>query len=131
MKRRDFLVAGALGALSTVAGSVASAVTKKPANAFIKTTGVKVGSSTLVKTIFKGKPRNVWVTRTATSKYVVLDATCTHQGCLVQSREDAGVRCPCHSALFDPINGAVLEGPAMSPLAPVAFTIKTGWLCFR
>src|SRR5205085_5271433 len=42
---------------------------------------------------------------------------CTHLGCLV--RFDAAERswiCPCHGSRFD-VDGAVLEGPAVQPLA--------------
>lgn len=131
MKRRDFLAAGIVGAVSTLGGSIASAVVKKPANAFVKTSALKVGKPTLIRGTYKGLPRNVWVTRTASTKYVVLDATCTHEGCLVRTAEATGLRCPCHSALFDSKNGAVLEGPGRGPLAPIAFTVKSGWLCYR
>lgn len=130
MKRREFLVASAIGAVSTFAGSVASAVVKKPANAFIKTSALKNSKTVLVKSMFKGAPRNVLVTKTAANKYIVLDATCTHEGCLVRT-EPTGLRCPCHGAEFDALNGAVLGGPAMRPLPPVAYSVKSGWLCFK
>ena len=46
---------------------------------------------------------------------IAMDATCPHQGCTVAIAA-SGVLCPCHSALFDPKNGAVLRGPASYPL---------------
>ena len=40
---------------------------------------------------------------------------CTHQGCIVA--EDANtLACPCHGSVFDGRTGAVLNGPARSPL---------------
>lgn len=130
MKRRQFLVASAIGAVSAFGGSIASAVVKKPANAFVKASTLKTGTPVLVKAKFKGVPKNVFVTRTAANKYIVLDATCTHEGCLVRT-EAKELRCPCHGAQFDPKNGAVLGGPAQGPLAPVSFAVKSGYLCFK
>ena len=42
---------------------------------------------------------------------IAMDATCPHKGCIVGIAPE-GLLCPCHSALFDPKNGAVLRGPA-------------------
>jgi cytochrome b6-f complex iron-sulfur subunit len=45
-------------------------------------------------------------------------AICTHLGCVVRW-EDAGyIQCPCHDARFNPQTGAVISGPAPSPLPP-------------
>ena len=44
-----------------------------------------------------------------------MNATCTHNGCTVK-QENEGLLCPCHGALFDPKNGALLRGPASYPL---------------
>jgi glycine/D-amino acid oxidase-like deaminating enzyme/nitrite reductase/ring-hydroxylating ferredoxin subunit len=48
-----------------------------------------------------------------------VSATCTHLGCLV-SFDDAERcwACPCHGSRFD-VDGRVLHGPAVRPLAPV------------
>jgi len=46
-------------------------------------------------------------------------AICTHLGCVVQWKDDAGyIQCPCHDARFNPQTGAVISGPAPSPLPP-------------
>jgi Rieske Fe-S protein len=54
-----------------------------------------------------------------------LTSTCTHQGCDVSvqgSGDSAVLFCPCHRSEFDR-NGAVLQGPANSPLAHFAVEI--------
>jgi Rieske Fe-S protein len=48
-----------------------------------------------------------------------MNATCTHNGCTVKI-ENTGLLCPCHNALFDEKNGAVLRGPAAHPLERVS-----------
>lgn len=48
--------------------------------------------------------------------YTVLDATCTHLGCVVQwSEADKRYACPCHSGYFTQ-EGEVIEGPPPKPL---------------
>ena len=42
---------------------------------------------------------------------IAMSATCPHNGCTVAIATE-GLLCPCHSALFDPKNGALLRGPA-------------------
>ncbi|MFJ7150764.1 FAD-dependent oxidoreductase [Streptomyces sp. NPDC100445] len=45
-----------------------------------------------------------------------VSARCTHMGCLVSfNRAERAWECPCHGSRFD-VDGAVIEGPAVSPL---------------
>jgi Rieske Fe-S protein len=53
-------------------------------------------------------------------------AVCTHQGCLVNRVTAQTIICPCHGSEFDVATGKVITGPASSPLAPVAVTVRAG-----
>jgi len=67
--------------------------------------------------------RAVLITQPEPGTVAGFDATCTHQGCTVRGTED-GLVCPCHGSAFDPATGAVLEGPADEPLAPVGVAVR-------
>ena len=56
---------------------------------------------------------------------IAMNATCTHNGCTVAIAAE-GLLCPCHSALFDPKNGALLRGPASYPLERVVVREEDG-----
>ena len=52
--------------------------------------------------------------------------TCTHRGCTIGTPSATGeTLCPCHGARFDG-NGAVVNGPASSPLPHFALTVCSG-----
>lgn len=60
--------------------------------------------------------------------YTVLDATCTHLGCIVHWQEEREqFSCPCHEGFFSR-TGEVLGGPPPRPLASVQTKIEEGVL---
>jgi nitrite reductase/ring-hydroxylating ferredoxin subunit len=53
-------------------------------------------------------------------------STCTHLGCTVNKVSDGKIFCPCHGSVFNAATGAVVQGPASSPLPPVPVTVRGG-----
>jgi Rieske Fe-S protein len=56
------------------------------------------------------------VTQPASGQYKAFSAVCTHVGCLVNKVTSGTIDCPCHGSEFKITNGAVVAGPAPSPL---------------
>ncbi|OLT50550.1 Rieske (2Fe-2S) protein [Cellulosimicrobium sp. CUA-896] len=65
------------------------------------------------------------VTQPEEGTFAAFSAVCTHQGCTVAPGEGELV-CPCHASRYDLATGAVLTGPAPSPLPEVAVTVESG-----
>ena len=59
-------------------------------------------------------------------KFAAYSAVCTHQGCTVVY-QNGELACPCHGSVFDPSKrGAVLYGPAPSPLPRIPIKVRSG-----
>lgn len=64
----------------------------------------------------------------AGASYVVLDATCSHLGCVVRWKPETNhFACPCHAGHFTR-EGAVIEGPAPRSLTQLSSRIENGAL---
>jgi Rieske Fe-S protein len=68
----------------------------------------------------------VVITRTSGDDVHAYSSRCTHQGCEVNKVSSGKIYCPCHGSTFDANTGAVIQGPASSPLPPVQVTVKNG-----
>ena len=83
---------------------------------------VKVGSSSQLPVdaaaIYKdpGTGSPDIVIRHANRSLTAFSAVCTHAGCTVDFQSGV-ISCPCHGSEFDANTGAVLRGPAATPLA--------------
>ncbi len=68
--------------------------------------------------------RKVVVTQPVAGDFKAFSATCTHQGCAVQSVSDGVIKCPCHHSSFSITDGSVQGGPATKPLPAVEISVS-------
>jgi Rieske Fe-S protein len=68
----------------------------------------------------------VVVTQPASGQYKAFSAVCTHVGCLVNKVTSGTIDCPCHGSEFKITDGAVVAGPAPSPLPARPIKIVDG-----
>jgi Rieske Fe-S protein len=64
------------------------------------------------------------VTQPVAGTFKGFSATCTHQGCKVKEVVGGTINCPCHGSRFSVVTGAVVNGPATSPLPPVNVKVQ-------
>lgn len=61
------------------------------------------------------------VTQPSPGQFKAFSGVCTHTGCAVSKVPADGIFCACHGSVFAIADGAVLRGPATSPLPEVPF----------
>ncbi|GAB3591128.1 hypothetical protein GCM10027446_08070 [Angustibacter peucedani] len=66
----------------------------------------------------------ILITQPTEGTVLAFKARCTHMGCTVAPGQGE-LDCPCHQSAFD-LNGKNISGPAPSPLATFAVTVKDG-----
>jgi nitrite reductase/ring-hydroxylating ferredoxin subunit len=85
-----------------------------------KTSDIPVGGGVIFASA------NVVVTQPTGGTFKGFSATCTHMGCQVAKVADNTIQCPCHGSQFSITDGAVVQGPAPSPLPPVQLKVAKG-----
>jgi glycine/D-amino acid oxidase-like deaminating enzyme/nitrite reductase/ring-hydroxylating ferredoxin subunit len=74
--------------------------------------------------VIKHDGQRVACSRDSSGKLTAVSAVCTHMGCLVRwNNAEQTWDCPCHGSRFKP-DGAVIAGPAETPLEPVRLVAK-------
>ncbi|MGD0698598.1 MAG: Rieske (2Fe-2S) protein [Trebonia sp.] len=73
----------------------------------------------------------VVVTQPTKGVFKGFSAVCTHVGCLCNQVADGTIDCPCHGAKFAVATGAVVAGPASSPLPSAPITVTDGKILLR
>ena len=98
--------------------SASGAASAPPANELATTAEVPVGGGKIIS------GPNVVITQTAAGTFKGFSSVCTHQGCIVATIANGTIDCPCHGSKFSIKDGSVVNGPAPSPLPPVAITVQ-------
>ena len=68
----------------------------------------------------------VVVTQPARGQYRAFSAVCTHVGCILNQVTERTIDCPCHGSKFSITSGAVVAGPAPTPLPKKQIEIVDG-----
>jgi Rieske Fe-S protein len=114
--------APATGGTSSSATGAASAGASsggatKPA-VLAKTTDVPVGGGKILTA------QKIVITQPKAGTFHAFTAICTHQGCIVSTVSGGTIDCPCHGSKYSDVNGSVVNGPAILPLAAVSITVQ-------
>jgi len=114
------------GSVLLVAPAVFSACSKTTTPGTVGNTVVDLNSSQFasLKTVggfaYNG---NVLIIRSSDTQYTAISRICTHMGCTVAYNSSTKqLVCPCHGARFSS-TGAVINGPATSPLTVYSTTL--------
>jgi len=78
----------------------------------LNTSDVPVGGGVVLK------DQDAVVTQPQPGQFKAFSATCTHQGCIVDSVSDGTINCPCHGSKYNITDGSVVRGPAAAALPP-------------
>ena len=99
------------------AGSGSGAAAAAPA-ALASTSDVPVGGGKILA------DKKIVLTQPKSGEFHGFSAVCTHAGCTVGSVSGGTINCPCHGSRFNITTGAVVNGPAASPLPAVSIKVQ-------
>jgi Rieske Fe-S protein len=107
---------GAGSAPSSAAGGGGSTAGAQ-GSALATTSEIPVGSGKIFTS------EKVVVTQPNSGDFKAFSAVCTHMGCLVSTISNGTIDCPCHGSQYSISTGAVVGGPAPSPLPAQAIKV--------
>ncbi len=73
----------------------------------------------------------VVVTQPVKGQFKAFSAVCTHVGCLCDAVASGTINCPCHGSKFSVSTGAVVAGPASSPLPARTIAVTGGQILLQ
>jgi Rieske Fe-S protein len=103
---------------SAPAASASGAASGNAPAALASTSQVPVGGGTILTA------KKIVITQPQSGTFKAFTAVCTHAGCTVGSVSGGTINCPCHGSRFNIANGAVVNGPAASPLAAINIKVQ-------
>ena len=112
------------GGSAPAAGGSAAGSSAPAATALATTSQVPDGGGKIID------GPNIVITQPEAGSFKAFTAVCTHQGCIVSTVSGGTINCPCHGSKFSIKDGSVVNGPATSPLAPIAIKVE-GTSIFR
>jgi nitrite reductase/ring-hydroxylating ferredoxin subunit len=107
---------GAGSAPSSASGG-GSSTAGAQGSALATTSEIPVGSGKIFTS------EKVVVTQPNSGDFKAFSAVCTHMGCLVSTISNGTIDCPCHGSQYSISTGAVVGGPAPSPLPAQAIKV--------
>ena len=107
---------GAGSAPSSASGGGGSTAAAQ-GSALATTSEIPVGSGKIFTS------EKVVVTQPNSGDFKAFSAVCTHMGCIVATISNGTIDCPCHGSQYSISTGAVVGGPAPSPLPAQAIKL--------
>ena len=101
---------GAASAPSSASGAGGGSTAGAQGSALATTSEIPVGSGKIFTS------EKIVVTQPNSGDFKAFSAVCTHMGCIVSTISNGTIDCPCHGSQYSISTGAVVGGPAPSPL---------------
>jgi Rieske Fe-S protein len=108
---------GAASAPSSASGAGGGSTAGAQGSALAATSEIPVGSGKIFTS------EKIVVTQPNSGDFKAFSAVCTHMGCIVSSISNGTIDCPCHGSQYSISTGAVVGGPAPSPLPAQAIKV--------
>ena len=108
---------GAASAPSSASGSSGGSTAGAQGSALATTSEIPVGSGKIFTS------EKIVVTQPNSGDFKAFSAVCTHMGCIVSTILNGTIDCPCHGSQYSISTGAVVGGPAPSPLPAQAIKV--------